>query len=185
MHRFVYMRWAKERPKQRFNLASSSVSPYKLSWLPITIDDLEINGPNDDGYPLLLEAIAQRYGVPPECVLTTQGASLANHLVCAALLQPGDEVIVEKPTYEALLDLPLLFRAKVKRLLRRFPEGYRVDGDDLRRLLTEKTKLIFLTNLHNPSGALLSSEELGEIGGLAEKVGAKVAVDEIYLESLL
>jgi aspartate/methionine/tyrosine aminotransferase len=147
-------------------------------------EDMLINGSNALGYDDLRESLAKRYGVAAENVLCTLGASGANFLLCAILLDPGDEVIVERPAYEPLVKVPQLFGAIVRRLERRFQDGFGLDPGDVRKLLTKRTKLVLISNLHNPSGTLLSQEVLKEVGDLAASVGAYVLVDEIYLEFL-
>jgi aspartate/methionine/tyrosine aminotransferase len=152
--------------------------------LGLAAEDIVIGGSNAFGYHQLREHLAQRYQVSPDNVLCTLGASMANFLLCGILLEPDDEVVVEQPAYEPLFKVPRLFGANVRRVERRFEDGYGLDPSDLRKVLTAKTRLILLSNLHNPSGVLLGGEELQEIGEMALAVGAHVLVDEIYLEFL-
>jgi len=109
---------------------------------------------------------------------------MANHLAMAALIEPGDEVIVEQPTYEPLLATAEYFGARVRRVARRREDGYRLDPDAVRRLTTPHTRLVVLANLHNPSMALANTEALAAIGSIAEGVGARVLVDEVYLDAV-
>ena len=99
----VYMRWAKEHAAARYNLANSGLLACTMEDLVLEPDDVQVNGPNADGYAPLLEAIAATYGADPAQVVTAPGCSGANFLVFAALLEAGDEVLVEQPTYEPLL----------------------------------------------------------------------------------
>ena len=177
------MYWAKTHPPAEFNLARSGVQMLSLRDLDIDPAELDVNGPNAYGYMALREAIAQRFSFDRAGVVLTQGTSFANHLVMAALLEPGDEVIVEHPTYEVLHKLPLLFHAKVKRLPRRFENRFQIDPAELQRLISEHTRLIVLTNSHNPSGVTLSPDILREVAILAERHGCHVLFDEVYLES--
>jgi len=183
MIRFDYMTWAKSLPPVRFNLARSGVMKIHRTDLSLEVEGFDINGPNEYGYEPLKQSIAARYHVRPEQVVLTQGASFANHLVYAALLQPGDEAIVEQPAYEVLHKLPLLFHASVKRLPRQMENQYQIDPDDLKKLISNRTRLIVLTNLHNPTGARLEDDILKEIGRIAESYNAHVLVDEVYLEA--
>ena len=175
--------WAKKQSKARFNLATSGVANFPLKELPVTIDQLEINGDSTYGYAPLLAAIARKCEVDPDCVVAAEGASMANHLAMAALIDPGDEVLFETPTYELMLRTVLYLGAKVNYFPRREENDYAVDPADVRRALTPKTKLIVLANLHNPSSALISDAVLREIGDLARSVGAHVMVDEVYLDA--
>lgn len=184
MRKIVYMEWVKTRPRARYEIGGSGVIPVSISELPELRDAIELNAFNLYGYQPLVQAIAARYEIAAECVVTTQGTSMANYLAMAAVLNPGDEVLVESPAYEPLLDLPVLLGAKIRRVERRFRDGFRIDLDDFRGRLNKHTKLIVLTNLHNPSGVLTPAEDLREIARLAHKAGAHVLVDEVYMDFL-
>jgi aspartate/methionine/tyrosine aminotransferase len=179
-----YMYWAKTQSRARFNLATSGVGSFPLSEIPLRIDQLEINGDSMYGYEPLLCAIAGKYGVEPDNVVSAAGTSLANHLAMAAILEPGDEVLIEHPAYELLLSTALYFGANVKRFTRAEENGFALDPEAIRRAVTPRTKLIVITNLHNPSSALASEAALREIGDIARGVGARVLVDEVYLDAV-
>ncbi len=98
-----YMEFAKLRSEATYNLATSGVMGYPLAELPVRIEDLEINGPTIYGYQPLQERLARKKDVAPECVVASTGTSMANHLALAATIEPGDEVLIEEPTYELLL----------------------------------------------------------------------------------
>jgi aspartate/methionine/tyrosine aminotransferase len=109
---------------------------------------------------------------------------MANHLAMAALVQPGCEVLVEDPTYEPLLAVVAYLGARVTRFARRAEDGFRVDADEVARRITPATRLVVLTNLHNPSSALIDDGTLRAVGDAAARVGARVLVDEVYLDAL-
>jgi aspartate/methionine/tyrosine aminotransferase len=146
---------------------------------PMRLDALEITH-GGYGYQPLLERIAKHNGVAPECVVTAAGTSMANHLAMAAVLAPGDEVLVERPAYGPLLDVAEYLGATVRRFDRGPEENFQVPEIEI----TASTRLVVLTNLHNPSGALIGAETLRAIGEKAQRVGARVLVDEVYLEML-
>ena len=179
-----YMLWAKTQGRARFNLATSGVGSFPLHELPVTIDQLEINGDSTYGYAPLQQAIAKKCGVDPDCVVAAAGTSMANHLAMATLLDPGDEVLIEQPTYELLTSTLLYLGAAVKTFVRHEDNGYALDPAEVRRAITPKTKLIVLTNLHNPSSVLAPDSVLREIGELARSAGARVLVDEVYLDAV-
>ena len=179
-----YMLWAKTQSRAQFNLATSGVGPFPLADLPVTIDQLEINGDSSYGYAPLQRAIAKKCGVDPDCVVAAAGTSMANHLAMAALIGPGDEVLIEQPTYELLTSTLLYLGAAFKTFVRDEDNGYALDPVQVRRAITPATKLIVLTNLHNPSSVLASDSVLHEIGDLARSVGAHVLVDEVYLDAV-
>ena len=181
----TYMQWAKQRPKVTYDLGLSGILNLPFPELEATLEDIDLNGDNSYGYPPLVEALAEHRSVPKESLVTISGGtSMANHLAMAAAIEHGDEVVIEEPTYEPLMALAKYFSAKICRFTRRFENNYRVDADEVERVVTEHTRLIVLTNLHNPSSALTDESTLIRIGDVAAKVGARVLVDEVYLEAV-
>src|SRR4028119_2317872 len=89
-----YMQWAKTNLQARYNLASSGLMNFPLSELPATLEDLALSGSSYYGYKPLQKALAAKCDVPVECVVAANGTSMANHLVMAALLEPGNEVLI-------------------------------------------------------------------------------------------
>jgi hypothetical protein len=177
------MHWAKTQSRARFNLATSGVGSFPLAELPRQ-PVLEINGDSTYGYAPLQQAIARKCGVDPDCVVAAAGTSMANHLAMAALIEPGDELLIEHPAYELLVSAALFLGAQVKRFARVEESGFALDPAAIRGGLTAKTKLIVVTNLHNPSSVLTPDAVLREIGDLALSVGAHVLVDEVYLDAV-
>ena len=180
----AYMHWAKVHSRAKFNLATSGVGLFPLSELPFDFQSLEINGPTTYGYEPLQRAIAEKNGVDPDCVVTAAGTSMANHLAMATLLENGDEVLIEKPAYELLVSTARYFTDNVKRFERREENGYALDSSEVARLISPKTRLIVVSNLHNPSSVLASEVQLRAVGDLARQVGARVLVDEVYLDAV-
>ena len=172
-----YLEWAHLKPAVKYNLSGSAVEETLAEEIDFRWEGLRFSGPNQYGYLPLLEEIANYYQVRPSNVTTACGTSMANFLVCAALLERGDEVIVEKPCYGPLLDLPLALGARVKRLERRFEAGYQIDLRELKRVASLRTKLLVLTNLHNPSGIQIAKDGLEEIGEMARSLKFHVLID--------
>jgi aspartate/methionine/tyrosine aminotransferase len=181
----IYMNWAKTRPKVKYDLALSGILNLPFAELEATIHDLDLNGDNSYGYPPLIDLVAAHSQVSPDSVVTISGGtSMANHLAMAAALEHGDEVLIEEPTYEPILALAQYLGAQIKRFPRPFENGYRIEVEELAKQVTPRTRLIVLTNLHNPSSALVAEETLRQIGELARNVEARVLVDEVYLEAM-
>jgi aspartate/methionine/tyrosine aminotransferase len=178
----TYLEWAKLHSETKYNLATSGILAYPISELPAA--KLEINGPTVYGYHPLLERLARKHGVTEKCVVTVQGTSMANHLAMAAILSPGDEVLIERPAYGPILDVASYLGAQIHRFDRRFENGFQVDPEEIKKRITPKTRLVVLTNLHNPSGAFTDEPTLVAVGEVAAKVGARVLVDEVYLDML-
>lgn len=181
--RSSYIEWAKLRSGARYDLSGSDTLRLPLAELPVRLQDLEISGPDVYGYAPLQERIAAKAGVSTECVVAATGTSMANHLAMAALVEPGDEVLIEEPTYEALLTAATYLGAKIRRFPRQFEGGFQVDPREVERAISPRTRLIVLTNLHNPSGARTPDATLRLVGEIARSLGGHVLVDEVYLEA--
>jgi len=179
-----YMHWSKTQSRARFNLATSGVAPFPLRELPVHLETLEINGDYGYGYPPLQKAIATHHGIDPDCVVESAGTSMANHLAMAAIIEPGDEVLIEHPAYGPILDVARYLHADVKRFPRTEETGWAVDPNTVRACITPRTRLIVITNLHNPTSALTPDWALREIGDIARSIGAIVLVDEVYLDAV-
>ena len=181
--RSEYMHWAKTQQAVRYALSSSEVPHFRLDSLPLTLADLDLDGASHPRYMPLRQAIGAKYGWDPENVVTADGTSMANFLAMAALIAPGDEVIFEQPCYEPMFAAARFLGADMKRVIRRAENDFCLDPEELAKVATGRTRLIAITNLHNPSGALTSDEDLRAIGDIAAACGAHVLVDEVYLDS--
>ena len=109
---------------------------------------------------------------------------MANHLAMAAIIEPGDEVLIEHPAYGPDTGRCTLSGSERETFpaRRRKRLGDRSGGGS--RLITPKTRLIVITNLHNPTSVLTPESVLREIGDIARSVGALVLVDEVYLDAV-
>ena len=141
-------------------------------------------GRNDNGYAPLMEAIAAHYKVDPACVTTATGAAGANFQTCAALLEPGDEVLMERPGYDPLLGAARLLNARTQRFERTFEDRLRArprsrPRRDHARARGSSSSRARTTRAAPPS----TSTRCCEVGRLAEGVGAYVLVDEVYLDA--
>jgi len=182
--RSTYMEFAKTT-RARYPLGSSGVAPMTMDELGVTLADIGLSGSGGGyGMPSLLERIAAYCHVEPANVVTANGCSMAYHLAYAATFEPGDEVLIEEPAYEVMLTAARYLGAQVRRFQRPAAGDYQIDVAELARLVTPRTRLIVLCNLHNPSSALLGDDTLRAIGELARSVGARVLVDEVYLEAI-
>ena len=182
--RSLYIEFAKLHTDAKYNLAASGIESYPLAELPVGLEDLEINGNDTYGYAPLNQRLARLNAVPPECVVAAAGTSMANHLAMAATVEPGDDVLIEYPTYEAVVSVAQYLGANVRYFQRRMEEGFRIDPHQIERQMTPRTKLIVITNLHNPTGAFVDEPALRALGDIAKHADARVLVDEVYLETL-
>ena len=174
-----YMHWAKFKPPVRYALTTSEVPHFRMDSLPFGIADLDLDGASHPRYAPLRERIAARYGVAVEQVVAADGTSMANFLAMAALIKPGDEVLIERPTYEPLLGAASFLGAQIRRFERKAENAFRLDAAMVESSMSDRTKLIVITNLHNPSGAIAEEAPLRAVGNL----GARVLIDEVYLDA--
>jgi aspartate/methionine/tyrosine aminotransferase len=178
-----YLLWAKTRQAAAIDLAGSNLLACTLDDLPGAREAADIAAPNDNGFAPLVAAIGAHYGTSQDRVATAAGCSGANFVTIAALVGAGDHVLVERPGYDPLPAACRLMGARVEFFDRRHDHGYRIDLDDLGRRLTSSTRLIVVSTPHNPSGMELGRNALLGLGALADRAGAHVLVDEVYLDA--
>ncbi len=136
------------------------------------------------GLAELRAGVADLYGVTPEEVIITSGATEALASSILALVQPGDEVICIQPLYDAYL--PLVERAGgVVRLVSLKPPHWTLDVAELAAAITERTRLIILNTPNNPTGTMLDRATLEAIGAQAQAHDLVVLSDEVWEATLL
>jgi aspartate/methionine/tyrosine aminotransferase len=145
---------------------------------------LDWNQKSFRGLPALRARVIDQAGLGGVCsaddVLITAGAAEANYLAFMQLVQAGDEVVTETPGWPQIEVLAKARAAQVK-LVQRDPDaGWEFPMGQFEALVTDKTRLIFLTNPNNPTGKLLSTADLHKIVQIADKVGAWLIIDEVY-----
>ena len=177
-----YMYWAKTQAPVRYALGSSEVPPCHLDRFPLTIAHLELDGASRYRYPPLREAIARHAGVTADRVVMADGTSMANMLALSALLAPGDEVVAEHPVYEPMVAAASHLGATIRTFTREGPD-FAIDPAAVEQAVTARTRVILITNLHNPTSNLADEATLRAIGDIAARVGAHVVVDEVYLDA--
>jgi aspartate/methionine/tyrosine aminotransferase len=131
-------------------------------------------------YAALISGIARHNERAEDEVVPALGTSHALFLAYAAMLCPGDEVLVEDPGYEPLLRAAEGLGAGVRRFTRREERGFAVDPADVAARVTPRTRAIVVTNLHNPSGVRVPDATLEELAAIASARGAYLLVDEVY-----
>lgn len=145
---------------------------------------LDWNGVSFRGLPALRACVIAQAGLEqvctPEHVLITAGAAEANFLAIMQLVQPGDEIVIESPGWPQAAVLAQAIGADVRVVTRQERDGWALPIDMLRDAVGPRTKLIFLTNPNNPTGALMSEADLREVAQIADRVGAWLVVDEVY-----
>src|SRR6266487_196915 len=134
--------------------------------------DLRLGYSEAPGTLALRSAIAATYrDTGPDEILVTTGAIEANFLLFNVLLEPGDHIVAVHPAYQQLFSVPRALGCEVALWELRAEEGFRFDLEELSRLVTPRTRLIVINSPHNPTGAMLSTDELRRIDRLAASVG--------------
>jgi aspartate/methionine/tyrosine aminotransferase len=164
------------------NLTESSFRDLKFSELEINLNELVLCYGDHRGFSGLREQITQEYGLHPESCLTTVGAASALYIIATSLLESGDEILVMKPNYGTNIETPRILGANVKYIDLNFEHHFKINLEKLKSQMTKHTKLVSITQPHNPTGVMLTENELKEIVSLCEKVGAYLLVDETYRE---
>jgi aspartate/methionine/tyrosine aminotransferase len=183
---FEYLLETTESDPEAFVGFSLSKSPVLGDYLDALDPNLSLdwNGRSFRGLPELRAHVLRQAVLEQTCdindVLITAGAAEANYLALRQLLEPGDEIVIEKPGWPQAEVMAKAQGAVIKTGFRRETSGWDLDLEELRSLVTPKTKLIFLTNPNNPTGRLLTPDELAEIVDIARSVNAWLIVDEVY-----
>lgn len=169
-----------------YNLADSSVRCANVSDLLQNEDSRQITGlalyyPEVNGTALLRERIASLYhDASANNILVTVGAAQANWIICECLLEPGDEVIVISPGYRQVWGLAKNIGCRVKEVPLRPERNWQLDLDELEEAAGPKTKLIAIVNPNNPTGSILSAEDMRRVVRICEKSKAWLHADEVY-----
>lgn len=133
------------------------------------------------GLPKFLKGVSELYKtLKPENIITTHGAAGANYHIFLSLVSSEDEIVTVIPTYQQLYSIPASLGACVKTLSLEKEDNYQINIEKLRNIVTKNTKVICLNNPNNPTGMLISKENLIKIVEIAKNVGAYVICDEVY-----
>jgi len=175
----------------RFNLTESGIHPYTLRELlseaqQQEVLDLRLGYGQTNGDPHLRRNIAALYpGAGEDNILVTNGSAEANFVAFWHLLEPGDEVAMMLPNYQLLYGLTRSLGCTVKPFHLREENDWAPDLDELEAQLGSRTRVIALCNPNNPTGAILSREQMERIVSLARQYDCYLLADEIYLGSEL
>lgn len=183
---FQYLLDTTEAEPEAFIGFSLAPSPKLGDFLDALDPDLSLdwNQKSFRGLPRLRQRVIEQAGLEGRCapddVLITAGAAEANYLSFMQLVQPGDEVVVERPGWPQAEVLAEAVNATVRVVERAEEVGWALPLDAVEAAVTERTKMIFLTNPNNPTGHLLRRDELERLVTIAERVGAWLLIDEVY-----
>ncbi|HVH55573.1 MAG TPA: aminotransferase class I/II-fold pyridoxal phosphate-dependent enzyme [Vicinamibacterales bacterium] len=171
-----------------YDMSESGVRPLTLRELVAMGFDLEsfldvpLGYSQSNGTVELRERIAVHYpGAGVDHVEVTNGTSEANYLIALSQLRPGDDVAMEVPNYMQMPGVARSFGATVKPFSLRQDTGWEPDWEEFERAVTPRTRILYLSNPNNPTGAVLSDAAMRRIAERCEQTGTWLIADEVYL----
>jgi aspartate/methionine/tyrosine aminotransferase len=173
-----YLEWARRFYGQvRFDLATSGIPGVPATELG-TPDPAHADDPT--AWPGLRDAVAAYNDVPAGEAIAALGTTHALWLAYASLTSPGDDVLVETPAYEPLVRIAEGVGARVLHFERHARDAFALDPERMARAITPRTRVVAISNLHNPTGIRAGASSLRAAARVAESRGAMLLVDEVY-----
>jgi aspartate/methionine/tyrosine aminotransferase len=183
--RFPYMVYAHEQAAASSWCLSQSGMPVPDASFLAQAGGIDIAPPAMEALPAFEGAIARLFGLEPERVLATVGASSAMNFCAARYFRSGARVVCESPSYEPVRVLPEFFGAETRVLERRPEDGWELDPERVaRELAGAEVGHVFLTNPNNPTGVLMEAERIAALAEVAAAHGGLLIVCEVYGEYL-
>lgn len=169
----------------RYDLSESGVEPLTLAeacaLLDVAAGDIRLGYADGRGREATRDAVATLHdGATAQNVLVTTGTSEANFLALTTLVERGDDVVIVMPNYMQVHGLARGLGANVREVWLHEDEGWRLDPDRLRAAVTARTRLICVCTPNNPTGQILSTEDLRALADIAAGAGAWILSDEVY-----
>jgi aspartate/methionine/tyrosine aminotransferase len=171
-----------------YDMSESGVTPLTLRELVDMGFDLDdfldqpLGYSQSNGTIPLRERIGAIYaGSTIEAIEVTNGTSEANYLVALSLLERGDVLAMEVPNYMQMPGVARSLGATIRTFSLRHETGWEPDWDEFDRAVAPDTKILYLSNPNNPTGAVLSSEAMQRIVERCERTGTWILADEVYL----
>jgi aspartate/methionine/tyrosine aminotransferase len=176
----AYLEWARRfHGTVRYDLATSGIPLIDLPTVDTSAKAGELV-PAAAACELLRAAIASYNGVPLDEVIAALGTTHALWLAYCAITKPGDEILVEDPAYEPMVAIAEGMGVRARRFARLETARFSLDPERIARGMSEQTRAVVLTNLHNPSGTRATDDELRAVAGAVATHGAVLIVDEVY-----
>lgn len=170
-----------------YNISESGVHPLTVTKLvedPSFVEELLTTGltyPQSNGIDKLREHIAALYpGANSNNVLVTTGCAQANYTAILTLMEPGDEIVIMLPNYLQIWGIAHNLGLNVKSFHLKEELRWFIDLDELEDAVTDNTRLIAVVNPNNPTGHILTGDEMDAIAAAADRVGAWLLADEVY-----
>ena len=174
--------------KVKYNLSESGVHPMTITDLSEGNNEFveqiltsELNYAQANGIPELRDNIAALYpGATRDNVIVTTGAAQANFTSILTALDPGDEIVVMLPNYMQIYGIGINYGLDVKTFSLKEELGWSVDIDEVGDVVSDKTKLIAVCNPNNPTGHIMTEDEMNAVVAAADRTGAWLLSDEVY-----
>jgi hypothetical protein len=185
-HPFEMERWQSTwENRVRYNLSESGVHPVSvrelLALANASLDDVRLGYGQSNGSDTLRERIAALYaGASAHHVMVTNGSAEANFVAVWDLVNEGDEVVILVPTYMQTHGLAQAFGARIRGVPLRPELGWQPDPDEITAAVTDRTRLVVVTNPSNPTGAILGDEARAALVHATARTGAWLLADEVY-----
>ena len=165
------------------DIGESAVKFLTVKDLGVDLDDVALRYGHHTGDPALRACIAEQYpGLSADHVVVTSGASEAIFSLNAAVVKPGDHVIVEHPNYPSLYDIPQSLGCNVSLYKLQYDDAFKPDLAALAALVTADTRMISFTHPNNPTGSMISVAELEALVQFCEARDVYLLFDETYRE---
>ncbi|OZI60491.1 aminotransferase class I/II-fold pyridoxal phosphate-dependent enzyme [Bordetella genomosp. 11] len=167
----------------RNNLSESAIPDRKLGEFGLDLSDLTLCYGEHRGDPALRGQIARHSGsadIGPEDILVCAGAATALFVVATSLLTPQAHLVVVRPNYATNIETPKAIGCGISYVDLSFESGFRTDIDAIERAIRPDTAYISVTCPHNPTGTMMSWDDLLRLDGIARRHGCLVLVDETY-----
>jgi aspartate/methionine/tyrosine aminotransferase len=164
----------------KYNLAESSVTDLKFSSLGINLEDLVLAYGDHRGKLELRNELAKEASLAPDDVLLTPGAAAALFIIQSSLLETGSRILVMRPNYATNIETPKAIGAQIDFLDLHFEDGFKLDLNAFERQIKPDTKIVSLTNPHNPTGTVMTKAEIGNVIEIVEASNAYLLFDETY-----
>jgi aspartate/methionine/tyrosine aminotransferase len=166
-----------------YNLSESSVSDLLFSELNIQLGDIKLEYIPHRGHTGLRTMLAAEAGLQPNHVLLTNGAAGALFIINTALLGPGDHLIVVRPNYATNIVVPETIGCAITYIDLQFEQQWRMPVEAIKAAIRPATKLVSITSPHNPTGMVMSADELQALIAIAEQHNIYLLADETYRDT--
>lgn len=181
--RFELAEWVHEHEARvKHNFGSSGIEAPDLQEAEIDADVAGFYRKHHGDSVGLEKTIAETYHVDNSSVLVTSSSSEALYLLHQVLLKEGDDVVAPSPNYPAELKLPEVVGAHLRTVPVRFEEKWQLSLDRVAEAVGKKTRLVSVTNSHNPTGIGLQKHALEQLVELTDENGSWLLVDEAFRE---